>query len=123
MKAGLFWTEPALRRFIYRDLKDSNSSVNPKHALAFHADHFPWEAGDDDVDFETIAHTTLGEVVLVERREELPALHQPVAHHLHPHAPAPRTLQRTRGLVLRRHLERRVPHLACVPLPQEVLDL
>jgi len=59
MKAGLLWFEPALKRFIYRELQES-STIDAAHGLCRYVDSFPWQGGDD-VDFEDAAMQELPE--------------------------------------------------------------
>eukprot|EP00966_Prymnesium_polylepis_P166615 3851407-Prymnesium_polylepis.1 len=66
MTAGLMWMEPALKRFIYRDLQEQ-SELDPKCPLSSCATYsFPWQGGDD-VDFEDAAEKALSkDAVFVE---------------------------------------------------------
>ena len=59
MKAGLLWFEPALKRFIYRELQES-STIDAAHGLCLYVDSFPWQGGDD-VTFEDAAIEKLPE--------------------------------------------------------------
>jgi len=53
MKTGLLWMEPALKRFIYRDLQES-SVLQPHFGLCYFTDSFAWQGGDD-ISFEDTA--------------------------------------------------------------------
>ena len=58
-KAGLQWFEPALKRFIYRELQES-STIDHTRGLCHYVDSFPWQGGDD-ISFEDTAIQTLPE--------------------------------------------------------------
>jgi len=60
IKMGLLWLEPALKRFIYRELQES-STIDPTHGLCHYVDSFPWQGGDE-ISFDNAAMLALPEV-------------------------------------------------------------
>ena len=67
MKVGVLWLEPALKRFIYRDLQES-SACKPEFPLWTYAESFPWQwaPGFDELDFEDTAMDCFGDAVRLE---------------------------------------------------------